>query len=113
MSGESGGTRSSSPTASPSVAARPLRDATARLTHCADEDDPYVTVEVRNPNSREGLFAVRIHYKNADGFTMSESYDQVSVSAKGKATIRVAVASMGPLDEVARCEVAPRAAAVR
>ncbi|MET8858596.1 hypothetical protein [Streptomyces sp. NPDC004579] len=111
--GESGGTQRSTPTASPSVTARPLKAGTALLTHCANEDDPYVTVEVRNPNSREGLFAVKVHYKNADGFTMSESYNQVSVSAKGKTRLRVAVASMGPLDEIARCEVVPRASVVR
>ncbi|WP_405729823.1 hypothetical protein OG885_11040 [Streptomyces sp. NBC_00028] len=119
-SGESGGKQSSrptapsTPTASPSVAAaRPLKDGTAVLTHCADADDPYATVAVRNPNGRQGLFAVRISYKTANGFTMAETYDQVSVPAKSKAELRVAVASAGPVDEIARCEVNPRATAVR
>ncbi|MEU6260398.1 hypothetical protein [Streptomyces sp. NPDC047043] len=118
--GESGGKQSSrptapsTPTASPSVAAaRPLKDGTAVLTHCADTDDPYATVAVQNPNGRQGLFAVRISYKNANGFTMAETYDEVSVPAKSKAKVRVAVASAGPVDEIARCEVNPRATAVR
>ncbi|WP_369263501.1 hypothetical protein [Streptomyces sp. R35] len=83
------------------------------LTHCADTDDPYATVAVQNPNGRQGLFAVRISYKNANGFTMTETYDEVSVPAKSKAKVRVAVASAGPVDEIARCEVNPRATAVR
>ncbi|MER5600863.1 hypothetical protein [Streptomyces sp. NPDC002265] len=83
------------------------------LTHCADEDDPYVTVAVRNPNGRQGLFAVRISYKNADGFTMFKTYDQVSVPAKSKEKVRVAAARGGPVDEIARCEVNPRATAVQ
>ncbi|MFF5497726.1 hypothetical protein [Streptomyces aquilus] len=118
--GESGGKQSarptapSTPTASPSVTAtRPLKDGTAVLTHCADNDDPYATVAVRNPNGRQGLFAVRITYKTANGFTMAETYNQVSVPAKSQAKVRVAVASAGPVDEIARCEVNPRATAVR
>jgi hypothetical protein len=117
--GESGGTQrsrptgSSTPTASPSVAAaRPLKDGAAVLTHCADTDDPDAIVEVRNPNGREGLFGVKIGYVNANGFTMSETYDQVLVPAKGKAKLRVAVVS-APVDEIDRCEVNPRATAVR
>ncbi|MER5473760.1 hypothetical protein ABZX90_43400 [Streptomyces sp. NPDC002935] len=117
--GESGGTQRSrptdrsTPTASPSVAAaRPLKDGTAVLTHCADTDDPDAIVEVRNPNGRQGLFGVKISYKDAHGFTMSETYDQVLVSAKSKAKVRVAVVS-APVDEIDRCEVNPRATAVR
>ncbi|WP_146238340.1 hypothetical protein [Streptomyces sp. Act143] len=118
--GESSGKQSaqptapSTPTASPSAtAAQPLKDGTAVLTHCADNDDPYATVTVRNPNGRRGLFAVKISYKTANGFTMAETYNQVSVPAKSKATVRVAVASAGPVDEIARCDVNPRATAVR
>ena len=118
--GKSGGKQSSRPTApstpaasASTTAARPLKDGTAILTHCADPDDPYATVAVRNPNGRQGVFAVRISYKTADGFTMAETYDQVSVPAKSKAKVRVAVASAGPVDDIARCEVNPRAVAVR
>ncbi|WP_189717711.1 hypothetical protein [Streptomyces phaeofaciens] len=83
------------------------------LTHCADADDPYTTVVVRNPNEREGTFGVKINYKDAHGFTMSETYQQVLVAAKGKARIRSAAASSGPLDKIDRCEVNPRATAVQ
>ncbi|MFF8532281.1 hypothetical protein ACF07B_10025 [Streptomyces sp. NPDC015532] len=82
------------------------------LTHCADADDPDAIVVVRNPNGREGLFGVKIGYKDASGFTMSETYDQVLVPAKGRAKLRVAVVSV-PVDEIERCEVDPRATAVR
>ncbi|WP_406368771.1 hypothetical protein OG788_02175 [Streptomyces sp. NBC_00647] len=106
-------TERSTPTPSLSVAAtRPLKDGTAVLTHCADADDPYTTVVVRNPNEREGTFGVKINYKDTHGFTMSETYEQVLVAAKGKARVRAAVASAGPLDEIERCEVNPRATAV-
>jgi len=107
-------TAPSTPTASASVtAAPPLKDGTAVLTHCADTDDPYATVAVRNPNGRQGVFAVKISYKNANGFTMAETYDQVPVPAKSKTKVRVAVASAGPVDQIARCEVDPRVTAVR
>ncbi|GAA5030422.1 hypothetical protein [Streptomyces siamensis] len=115
--GESGGTQPtdrSTPTASPFVTAtRPLKDGTAVLTHCADSDDPYTTVEVRNPNARQGVFGVKISYKDAHGFTMSESYDEVTVSAKSKAPVRVAAAGAGPVDAISLCAVNPRATAVR
>ncbi|MGD1216832.1 hypothetical protein AB9Q10_00195 [Streptomyces krungchingensis] len=118
--GENGGTQRSrptdrsTPTASPSATpARPLKDGTAVLAHCADTDDPYTTVEVRNPNGRQGLFGVKIGYKDAHGSTMSESYDEVMVSAKSKAKVRVAAASAGPVEAIDRCEVSPRATAVR
>ncbi|MFI0960569.1 hypothetical protein ACH4S8_03965 [Streptomyces sp. NPDC021080] len=104
----------STPTASPSGdTARPLKDGTAVLRHCASTDDPYATVEVRNPNGREGLFTVGISFKDAHGFTMIKTSDQVSVPAKDKATVRVPVAGAGHVDEIDHCEVDPRAAAVR
>ncbi|MEU4085960.1 hypothetical protein [Streptomyces aureus] len=101
----------STPTPSPS-ATRPLKDGSAVLVHCADADDPYTTAVVRNPNGREGTFGLKIHYKDAHGFTMSETYEQVLVAAKGSERVRVAAASLGPIDEISRCEVSPRATAV-
>ncbi|MFC5219813.1 hypothetical protein [Streptomyces coerulescens] len=107
-------THRSTPTASPSSdTARPLKDGTAVLISCASADDPYATVEVRNPNGRDGLFTVRISFKDAHGFTMIDTGDQVSVPAKGTATYRVAVASTGRVDQIDRCEVNPRATADR
>ncbi|MEU4084071.1 hypothetical protein [Streptomyces aureus] len=107
-------TRRTTPTASPTGdSARPLEDGTAVLVHCASADDPYATVEVRNPNGRQGLFTVKIGFKDAQGSALFETSDQVSVPANDKATVRVPVASAGRVEEIEHCEVAPRAAAVR
>ncbi|WP_406005123.1 hypothetical protein OG440_02310 [Streptomyces sp. NBC_00637] len=118
-SGEDGGTQHarptgrSSPAPSPSVAAtRPLKDGTAVLKHCADADDPYTIVVVRNPNEREGTFGLEINYKDANGFIMSDRYQQVLVAAEGKTEVRVPAAGAGPLDKIDRCEVNPEATAV-
>lgn len=102
------------PTASPSGdTAGPMKDGTAALIHCASMDDPYATVEVRNPNGREGLFTVRVSFKDEHGFTLIDTGDQVSVPAKDKATLRVPVAGSGRVDEIDHCEVNPRASADR
>ena len=106
-------THRSTPTASSSGTARALKDGTAVLVHCASEEDPYTTVEVRNPNGREVLFTVKVGYKDATGFTMADSSSQVSVPAKGKATVRMAAASTGAVDRIDHCKVDPRATADR
>lgn len=99
-------------TASPSSgAARPLKDGIAALVHCASTEDPYATVEIRNPNVRDGLFTVKVAFKDKHGYTLIDTSDQVSVPAKDKTTLRVAVASSGHVDMIDRCEVDPRAAA--
>ncbi|MGW1624874.1 hypothetical protein [Streptomyces sp. NPDC002172] len=103
-------TRPATPTASPSRAtARPLKNGTAALVRCASPDDPYATVEVRNPNTREGLFTVKIAFKDRTGFTVIDTSDQVSVAAKDKATLRVPVASTGRVDAIDHCDVDPKA----
>ncbi|GAA4803285.1 hypothetical protein GCM10023220_35620 [Streptomyces ziwulingensis] len=86
-----------------------MKDGTAVLKHCASMDDPYATVEVRNPNGREGLFTVRISFKDRTGFTLIDTVDQVSAPAKDTATYRVPVASTGRVDEIDHCVVEPRA----
>ncbi|MGW6732203.1 hypothetical protein [Streptomyces sp. NPDC055013] len=108
-------THRSTPTASPSSEpARPLKDGTAVLVSCASTDDPYAVVDIRNPNARDAVFTVKISFKNEHGFTMIDTRDQVSVPAKDTTTYRRAMASAGrPLDEIARCEVDPRATADR
>ncbi|MET8134464.1 MULTISPECIES: hypothetical protein [unclassified Streptomyces] len=83
------------------------------LVHCATQEDPYTTVEVRNPNGREVLFTVKVAFKDRTGFTMTDSGSQVSVPAKGKATVRLGAASAGAVDRLDHCEVDPRARAVR
>lgn len=114
--GGSGGdtpTPRSTPTASPSETAPPLKDGTAVLVSCATPDDPYATVEIRNPNGRDAVFTVKIDFKDKRGSTMIDTGNQVSVPAKDTTTYRVAMASTGRLEEIARCEVNPRATADR
>ncbi len=79
------------------------------LKRCASVDDPYTTVEVRNPNGREALFTVKVAYKDSIGSTLADTTSQVSVPANGKATLRMAAASTGALDRLDHCEVDPRA----
>ncbi|MFF3334139.1 hypothetical protein ACFYWX_32100 [Streptomyces sp. NPDC002888] len=76
-------------------------------------EDPYATVEIRNPNGRDGLFTVRVNFKDKHGYTMIDTSDQVSVPAKDKTTFRVPVASSGRVEMIDECEVDPRAAADR
>ncbi|MEV0487240.1 hypothetical protein AB0I69_42410 [Streptomyces sp. NPDC050508] len=103
----------STPTATSSATARPLKDGTAVLKRCASLDDPYSTVEVRNPNGRETLFTVKVAYKDSNGSTLADTTSQVSVPANGRATLRMAAASTGALDRLDHCEVDPRATADR
>jgi hypothetical protein len=118
-SGSGGGTyrsrptHRSTPTASSSATAQAPKDGTAVLVHCASEEDPYTTVEVRNPNGREVLFTVKVAYKDETGFTMADSSSQVSVPSKGKATVRMAAAGTGVVDRIDHCQVDPRATADR
>lgn len=118
--GSGGGTHRSQPTDSPtptaspsSETAAPLKDGTAVLISCASLDDPYATVEVRNPNDRDAVFTMKMTFKDAHGATMITHTAQVPVPAKGTATDRAAVAGIGTghVDQIARCEVNPRATA--
>ncbi|MFJ5208956.1 hypothetical protein [Streptomyces nigra] len=102
---------SSTPSASPSPEdTRPLKDATAVLVSCASPQDPRATVKVSNPNTRDGSFAVKIHYLDADGFEMVRTRDPVFAPAEGTGTYRVRVTTAGVVDHIARCVVEPRAA---
>ncbi|MCX4812956.1 hypothetical protein OG601_20385 [Streptomyces sp. NBC_01239] len=103
----------STPTATSSATARPLKDGTAVLKRCASVEDPYSTVEVRNPNGREALFTVKVTYKAGNGSTLADTTSQVSVPANGRATLRMAAAGTGALDRLDHCEVDPRATADR
>lgn len=99
----------STPTPTSSADTRPLKDGTAVLKRCASTDDPYTTVEVRNPNGREALFTVKVAYKSSAGATLADATSQVSVPANGRATLRMAAAGTGALDRLDHCEVEPRA----
>ncbi|MFF4117184.1 hypothetical protein [Streptomyces sp. NPDC001714] len=103
-------TRPATPaTSSSGATARPQKNGTAVLVHCASPEDPYATVEVRNPNTRDGLFTVRISFRDKHGFVIIDTSDQVLVSAKDKARLRVPVAGTGRVDEIDHCDVRPRA----
>lgn len=101
----------STPTASSGGRSHALKDGTAELVECASVDDPYATVEVRNPNGREALFTVKVSFLDEHGSYLVHSSDQVSVPATDKATVRVPVAGSGRVDEIDHCEVEPRATA--
>ncbi|OQR64588.1 hypothetical protein B6E66_08275 [Streptomyces maremycinicus] len=104
----------STPTSSPSADTdKPLKPAAAALVHCASMDDPYATVEVKNPNGREGLFTMKISFTDERGFTLVDHSEQLLMSAKETRTVRVALASTGRVDEIEHCEVDPRAHADR
>ncbi|MET8720493.1 hypothetical protein [Streptomyces misionensis] len=106
-------TSTPTPTPSPSHAARPLKDGTAVLVHCANVADPYATVEVRNPNDREAVFMVKMSFKDARGYTIAGTGNEVSVPAKGRTTLRVPAVSTGRVEQIAHCEVEHRAVADR
>lgn len=108
--GGSGAYRSRPTTrSSPTASASPLRDGTAVLKHCADAEDPYTTVEVRNPNARDAIFTVRVGFRDENGFKMAETTDQVSVPAKGTATHRVFGGRAGDVSRISHCDVQRRA----
>jgi len=76
-------------------------------------EDPYATVEIRNPNGRDGIFDLKAGFKDKYGYTLVETGRQLLVPAKGKLTYRVPLAGSGHVDVIARCEVDPVATAVR
>ncbi|MGV9574040.1 hypothetical protein ACWDRX_33570 [Streptomyces nigra] len=82
----------------------------AVLVSCASPQDPRATVKVSNPNTRDGSFAVKIHYLDADGFEMVRTRAPVFAPAGGTGTYRVRVTTAGVVDHIARCVVEPRAA---
>ncbi|MEV7453127.1 hypothetical protein [Streptomyces nigra] len=115
-SGASARPAQASPSSTPSASSpspedtRPLKDATAVLVSCASPQDPRATVKVSNPNTRDGSFAVKIHYLDADGFEMVRTRAPVFAPAGGTGTYRVRVTTAGVVDHIARCVVEPRAA---
>lgn len=103
------GTRSHPTTSASGSAARSMKDGTAELIRCASKDDPYATVEVRNPNAREGLFTVTVRLVDEDGLYLPDASGRVSVPAMDEATVRVPVADSGRVNEIDHCEVDDRA----
>ncbi|MEW2077119.1 MULTISPECIES: hypothetical protein [unclassified Streptomyces] len=111
-SNTSGGGSQPTPTVSPSSSpAPPLKDGTAVLVRCASMEDPYATVEIRNPNGRDAVLNVKVSFADKHGYTLLDTGSQISVPAKGKTTYRVP-AKMRYTDKIAQCEVDPVATAV-
>lgn len=104
-------------TATPTVSAAtspapPLKDGTAVLVRCADMEDPYATVEIRNPNAHEAVLEVKIHFVDAYGSPLLDTSNQVVVAAKDELAYRVP-AKFQYTDRIAHCEVEPVVRAVR
>ncbi|MFJ6070978.1 hypothetical protein ACIQFU_09040 [Streptomyces sp. NPDC093065] len=103
-------TTPAAPAASPSrPSAPPMKNGTAVLTRCATPDDPYATLRVHNPNTRDGVFSVSVSLQDTTGSTVAEAGAQASVPAKDTATVRIGVASTGRVDTTTHCTVDPQA----
>ncbi|CAM5689556.1 Secreted protein OS=Streptomyces tendae OX=1932 GN=GUR47_27060 PE=4 SV=1 [Streptomyces tendae] len=63
--------------------------ATVTLVVCAKEGQPYATVEVTNPNAAEYTFPVTVLFKDAEGTTLTEGSEEVTVPADGVTPVRV------------------------
>ncbi|MFI2511651.1 hypothetical protein [Streptomyces sp. NPDC018972] len=109
---DNSGSSQPTPTVSPSSStAPPLKDGTAVLVRCASMEDPYATVEIRNPNGRDAVLNMKVSFADKHGYTLLDTGSQISVPAKGKTTYRVP-AKMRYTDKIAQCEVDPVATAV-
>jgi hypothetical protein len=107
-----GGTAQPTPTVSPaSSTAQPLKDGTAVLVRCASTEDPYATVEVRNPNGRDTVLDLKVSFADQYGFTLLDTGQQLLVPAKGTTTYRVPIAGSKYADKIVQCKVDPVAAA--
>ncbi len=103
--------RTHRPTATPSggSSGTTLREGTAKLISCATEKRPYATVEITNPNNRKATFQAWVTFYNAVDTSVAGSQSpEVSVPAKGKATVRVPLTET-LLPAVDHCEAAEEA----
>jgi hypothetical protein len=79
--------------------------AVLNLITCVREDQPWSTVEVTNPNATEYTLAVTVLFKDADGTTIDEGTEEVTVPADGVSAVRVPFDGSGIPDH---CEVSER-----
>ena len=83
-----------------------LRDAEAEVTKCVTEAAPYATVEVTNPNSVAGTFAVEIYfYDEAYDTTVDHQSKDVEVPAGGTTTVKFTLPKASLAPKVGHCEV--------
>ncbi|MFE7436564.1 hypothetical protein ACIPH4_22910 [Streptomyces tendae] len=76
--------------------------AVLNLITCVRADQPWSTVEVSNPNAVERTFPVTVLFKDADGTTIDEGTEEVTVPADGVSAIRVPFDGSGTPDH---CEL--------
>ncbi|MGQ4463104.1 hypothetical protein ACN6LC_001878 [Streptomyces violaceoruber] len=79
--------------------------AVLNLITCVMVDQPWSTVEVSNPNAVEQTVPVTVLFKDADGTTIDEGTEEVSVPADGVSAVRVPFDGSGIPDH---CEVTER-----
>ena len=88
---------------------RQLKPATVRLVKCATVKEPYATVEVTNPNSRDAAFWVDVSFKDKGGATLKDETWKVDVLADDKVTVDIELASKSLASSVDRCVAEPEA----
>ena len=76
--------------------------AVLNLITCVRAGQPWSTVEVGNPNAVERTFEVTVLFKDADGTTIDEGTEEVTVPADGVSALRVPFDGSGTPDH---CEV--------
>ncbi|MEU9217780.1 hypothetical protein AB0D47_14710 [Streptomyces sp. NPDC048376] len=79
--------------------------AVLNLVTCVREGQPWSTVEVANPNATEYTLAVTVLFKDADGTTLTEGTEEITVPADGVSAVRVPFDGSGIPDH---CEVTER-----
>ncbi|WP_191849893.1 hypothetical protein [Streptomyces anthocyanicus] len=79
--------------------------AVLNLITCVMVDQPWSTVEVSNPNAVEQTVPVTVLFKDADGTTIDEGTEEVTVPADGVSAVRVPFDGSGTPDH---CEVTER-----
>lgn len=85
-----------------------VEDAEVELVTCATRDAPYATIEVTNPNAKDGTFYASVTFKDANGDTLDEQGVEVRVSWKSVATAKVEL-SDDLVGKVDHCEADPLA----
>lgn len=73
-----------------------------RVITCVMTDQPWSTVEVTNPNAVESTFSVTVLFKDADGTTIDEGTEEVTVAADSVGAVRVPYDGSGTPDH---CEL--------
>ncbi|MFE9774026.1 hypothetical protein ACFYOV_20605 [Streptomyces sp. NPDC005931] len=87
-----------------------LRAATVELVACASPRTPYATVEVTNPNTTEGVFAVTVTFLDKAGARVATRLEEIPVPAGDTVTAEVNLADPQQAARITRCDLDPTAA---